>query len=72
MSPLANHRKDEYGGSFENRVRFPLEVIRAVRAEIGQDVPLFFRISASDWVPGGWTVETPSSSPALQLQPELT
>jgi len=57
LSPLSNHRTDEYGGSFENRTRFSLEVIKAIRAEIGPDVPLFMRISATDWMPGGWTIE---------------
>jgi 2,4-dienoyl-CoA reductase-like NADH-dependent reductase (Old Yellow Enzyme family) len=57
LSPLSNHRTDEYGGSFENRIRFPLEVIKAVRDEIGPHLPLFLRISATDWVPGGWTIE---------------
>jgi 2,4-dienoyl-CoA reductase-like NADH-dependent reductase (Old Yellow Enzyme family) len=51
LSPLSNHRPDEYGGSFENRVRFPLEVIRAVRAVWPQHLPLFVRISATDWAP---------------------
>jgi 2,4-dienoyl-CoA reductase-like NADH-dependent reductase (Old Yellow Enzyme family) len=51
LSPLSNHRADEYGGSFENRVRFPLEVIRAVRAAWPQHLPLFVRISATDWAP---------------------
>jgi len=51
LSPLANHRTDEYGGSFENRVRFPLEVVRAVRAAWPQHLPLFVRISATDWAP---------------------
>ena len=51
LSPLTNHRTDEYGGSFENRVRLPLEVIRAVRAEWLQHLPLFVRISATDWAP---------------------
>ncbi len=49
LSPLSNHRTDEYGGSFENRVRFPLEVIRAVRAAWPQHLPLIVRISATDW-----------------------
>jgi 2,4-dienoyl-CoA reductase-like NADH-dependent reductase (Old Yellow Enzyme family) len=51
LSPLSNHRTDEYGGSFENRVRFPLEVIRAVRAAWPHHLPLFVRISATDWAP---------------------
>jgi len=51
LSPLSNHRTDEYGGSFENRVRFPLEIVRAVRASWPQHLPLFVRISATDWAP---------------------
>ena len=57
MSPLSNVRTDEYGGSFENRIRFLLEVIAAVRAEWPAELPLFLRISASDWTDGGWSVE---------------
>jgi 2,4-dienoyl-CoA reductase-like NADH-dependent reductase (Old Yellow Enzyme family) len=56
-SPLANHRTDEYGGSFENRIRFPLEVARAVRAAWPERLPLFVRISATDWKEGGWTLD---------------
>ena len=56
-SPLSNTRTDEYGGSYENRVRFLKEVTAAVRAAIPESMPLFVRISASDWTPGGWTVE---------------
>lgn len=51
LSPLSNHRTDEYGGSFENRVRFPLEVVRAVRQHWPAHLPLFVRISATDWAP---------------------
>ncbi|NYF91334.1 NADH:flavin oxidoreductase/NADH oxidase [Tunturiibacter empetritectus] len=51
LSPLSNQRTDEYGGSFENRVRFPLEIVRAVRAAWPQHLPLFVRISATDWAP---------------------
>jgi 2,4-dienoyl-CoA reductase-like NADH-dependent reductase (Old Yellow Enzyme family) len=51
LSPLSNHRTDEYGGTFDNRVRFPLEVIRAVRVAWPQHLPLFVRISATDWAP---------------------
>ena len=57
FSPLSNHRTDEYGGSFENRVRFGLETIEAVRAVWPPDLPLLLRISASDWVEGGWDIE---------------
>ena len=56
-SPLANSRTDEYGGSFENRIRFCVEVVKEVRAVWPQDLPLAVRISATDWVEGGWTVE---------------
>ena len=55
-SPLANTRTDEYGGSFENRVRFLLETTMAVRAAIPASTPLFVRISATDWVDDGWNL----------------
>lgn len=57
LSPLANRRTDEYGGSFENRIRLLLEVVRAVRAVWPESAPLFVRISATDWVEGGWTLD---------------
>jgi 2,4-dienoyl-CoA reductase-like NADH-dependent reductase (Old Yellow Enzyme family) len=57
LSPLSNLRDDEYGGSFENRVRLTLETIRAIRQEIGPNPPLFLRISATDWTEGGWTID---------------
>lgn len=56
-SPLTNHRTDEYGGSFDNRIRFLLEIIDAVRAEMPDDYPLMLRISASDWRDDGWEVD---------------
>ena len=56
LSPLSNQREDEYGGSLENRARFPLEVLRAVRSAWPEELPLSVRISASDWMPeGGFT-----------------
>ncbi len=55
ISPLTNHREDEYGGSLENRLRFPLEVFHAVRAVWPENKPMSVRISASDWVEGGIT-----------------
>lgn len=56
LSPHSNQRTDEYGGSFDNRVRFALEVVDAVRAVWPAELPLFFRISATDWLEeGGWT-----------------
>jgi 2,4-dienoyl-CoA reductase-like NADH-dependent reductase (Old Yellow Enzyme family) len=54
LSPLANQRDDAYGGSLENRMRFPLEVFEAVRAVFPADKPVWMRVSATDWVPGGW------------------
>ena len=54
LSPLSNHRADEYGGDFENRTRFLVQVVNAVRAAIPDSMPLFVRISATDWVDGGW------------------
>jgi 2,4-dienoyl-CoA reductase-like NADH-dependent reductase (Old Yellow Enzyme family) len=57
LSPLSNTREDEYGGSFENRIRFLLEIIDAVRSAIPDSMPLFLRISASDWLDGGWTID---------------
>jgi len=54
LSPLSNRRNDVYGGSLENRARLPLRVARAVREVWPQDLPLFVRISATDWVKGGW------------------
>ncbi|MGO3554321.1 MAG: NADH:flavin oxidoreductase/NADH oxidase [Microbacterium gubbeenense] len=57
LSPLTNVREDEYGGSLENRARFVLEVVREVRAEAGDGVPVFVRFSATDSAPGGLTVD---------------
>lgn len=57
LSPLTNIRTDEYGGSFENRIRFTLEIIAAVQSEWPSDLPLFVRISATDWAEGGWNPE---------------
>ena len=57
LSPLANRRDDEYGGSAANRMRYPLEVFRAVRDVWPEDKPLGVRVSATDWVDGGWTPE---------------
>jgi len=57
LSPLSNHRPDEYGGSFENRCRLLREVIDAVKSVWPDENPLFVRISATDWTKGGWTLE---------------
>lgn len=56
LSPLSNHRKDDYGGSFENRCRFLLEIVKAVKEKWPSNLPLFVRISATEWVEGGWTI----------------
>jgi 2,4-dienoyl-CoA reductase-like NADH-dependent reductase (Old Yellow Enzyme family) len=69
LSPLANRRDDEYGGSLENRMRFPLEVFDAVRAAFPAGKPVWMRISATDWVPGGWDIEgTLALSQALKAR----
>lgn len=59
LSPLSNHRTDEFGGSFENRTRLLLQVVDAIRAEVGEGVPVIVRISATDWVDDqpSWTLE---------------
>lgn len=57
LSPVANHRTDEYGGSFENRVRLLLQVVEAVKEIITSETPLFVRISATDWREDGWTAD---------------
>ncbi len=66
LSPFSNRREDEYGGDFERRLRFPLEVIRAVRAAVGADVPLLYRISADEYVAGGLTL-----ADACRIAPHL-
>jgi 2,4-dienoyl-CoA reductase-like NADH-dependent reductase (Old Yellow Enzyme family) len=57
LSPLSNQRTDEYGGSFENRIRLLVEVVDAVRAVLPAEFPLLVRISATDWAEGGWDVD---------------
>lgn len=56
-SPLSNQRTDEYGGSFDNRIRFLIASLEAMRSEWPYDLPLFVRLSVTDWVDGGWSVE---------------
>ena len=69
LSPLSNQRDDDYGGSFENRVRLFIEVARAVREVWPEELPLAARFSCSDWVEGGWTIED-SVDLAKRLAPE--
>jgi 2,4-dienoyl-CoA reductase-like NADH-dependent reductase (Old Yellow Enzyme family) len=57
LSPLSNHRDDEYGGSLENRMRFPLEVFDAVRAAFPAERAVTMRVSGTDWADGGWDIE---------------
>ena len=57
LSPISNRREDEYGGSLENRMRFPLEVFDAVRAAVPAEKPVGIKVSASDWVEGGWDLD---------------
>ena len=67
LSPVANAREDPYGGSIENRMRFPLEVFDAVRAVFPAERPVWMRISATDWVPDGWDIDgTVALSKALK------
>ena len=69
LSPLANQRTDDYGGSLENRMRFPLEVFDAVRAAFPADRPVWVRLSATDWVDGGWDLDgTVAISKALKAR----
>jgi anthraniloyl-CoA monooxygenase len=65
ISPLTNRREDAYGGTLENRCRYPLEVFRAMRAEWGDARPMSVRISAHDWVPGGLVPEDAAQVAAL-------
>ncbi len=57
LSPLSNRREDSYGGSLENRMRFPLEVFDAVRAAVPPGKPVGLRVSATDWAENGWDLE---------------
>ena len=68
FSPLSNFRSDEYGGSFENRTRIAREVVTAVRTQMPDQLPLFIRISATDWKEGGWDVDQ-AVELARQLKP---
>jgi 2,4-dienoyl-CoA reductase-like NADH-dependent reductase (Old Yellow Enzyme family) len=68
LSPLSNLRRDAYGGSFEHRTRFAREVVSAVRKEWPEELPLFIRISATDWVDGGWDLDQ-SIALAKMLKP---
>ncbi len=68
LSPLSNTREDDYGGSFENRTRLCREIVAAVRSAWPKELPLFLRISATDWIDGGWSVDD-SVKLAAQLKP---
>ena len=68
LSPLTNRRDDDYGGSLENRLRFPLEVFDAIRQAVDPRLPVGIRISATDWVEGGWEIEQ-SLALAAALKP---
>src|SRR5881394_2054659 len=57
LSPLSNKREDDYGGSFENRTRLCREIVAAVRSTWPKELPLFVRISATDWIDGGWDID---------------
>ncbi|WP_395794084.1 NADH:flavin oxidoreductase/NADH oxidase [Aquimonas sp.] len=69
LSPLANRREDDYGGSLENRMRFPLEVFDAVRAAFPAERPVSVRVSGTDWIEGGWdSVATVAFAKALEAR----
>ena len=57
LSPIANQRTDAYGGSLENRMRFPLEIFDAIKSAVPENIPVWVRVSATDWVSGGWDIE---------------
>lgn len=65
-SPITNHRTDEYGGSFENRIRFLIEVVQLVRQEWSENLPLSIRLAAQDYIEGGWTL-----AEAIELSSKL-
>jgi len=67
LSPLSNRRTDSYGGSFENRTRLVREIVGALRNILPEELPLFVRISATDWVDGGWDLDQ-SVALALELK----
>jgi 2,4-dienoyl-CoA reductase-like NADH-dependent reductase (Old Yellow Enzyme family) len=67
LSPISNHRNDRYGGSLENRMRFLLRVVERLRGLMPEEMPLFVRISATDWAEGGWDIEQ-SVELAIQLK----
>src|SRR5256886_6334101 len=69
LSPLSNKREDDYGGSFENRTRLCREIVAAVRSEWPKELPLFLRISSTDWVDGGWDIDE-SVKLAARLKPK--
>lgn len=66
LSPLSNHRTDHYGGNFENRIRLLLEIVRSIKSIWPENLPLFVRISATDWAEGGWDI-----GEAIQLSSQL-
>src|SRR5690606_9363435 len=68
LSPLTNHRDDRWGGSLENRARLTIETVRAVRAEVGEDVAVFVRFSATDAADGGLTPDDVSTVAGWALE----
>jgi 2,4-dienoyl-CoA reductase-like NADH-dependent reductase (Old Yellow Enzyme family) len=57
LSPLSNRRTDQYGGSLDNRMRLPLQIVEHMRRVVPNELPLFVRISATDWADGGWDLD---------------
>ena len=68
LSPICNERTDSYGGSFDNRIKFPLEVLEAVKAVLPKEIPLIMRVSATDWIDGGWDLEQTTVFSKLLIQ----
>ena len=68
LSPICNERIDAYGGSFDNRVKFPLEVLEAVKTVLPKEIPLIMRVSATDWVDGGWDLEQTTAFSKLLIE----
>ena len=68
LSPVSNIRSDEYGNSFENRSKFPIEIVQRVRKEVGKDFPLMYRISSAEFIPGGLTIENMKAFSVLLVE----
>lgn len=68
LSPICNERTDSYGGSFDNRIRYPLEILEAVKEVLPSEIPLIMRVSATDWVDGGWDLDQTTEFSKLLIE----